>query len=61
MVPESWDWFCIDRVVSNGREIRVVWDKYGEKYKLGQGFMIFINDKLVKKSPTLTNITVDSV
>ena len=61
MVPESWDWFCIDRVVSNGREIRVVWDKYGEKYKLGKGFMIFINDKLVKKSPTLKDITIDSV
>ncbi len=61
MVPESWDWFCIDRVISNGREIRVVWDKYGEKYKLGQGFMIFINDKLVKKSPTLKDITIDSV
>ena len=61
MVPESWDWFCIDRVVSNGREIRVVWDKYGEKYKLGQGFMIFINDKLVKKSATLKDITIDSV
>jgi len=61
MVPESWDWFCIDRVVSNGREIRVVWDKYGDKYKLGQGFMIFINGKLVKKSPTLKDITVDSV
>ena len=61
MVPESWDWFCIDRVVSNGREIRVVWDKDGEKYKLGKGFMIFINDKLVKKSATLKDITIDSV
>ena len=61
MVPESWDWFCIDRVISNGREIRVVWDKYGEKYKLGPGFMIFINDKLVKKSPSLKDITIDSV
>tara|TARA_B100000900_G_scaffold229837_1_gene195182 strand:+ start:764 stop:2398 length:1635 start_codon:yes stop_codon:yes gene_type:complete len=61
MVPESWDWFCIDRVVSNGREIRVVWDKHGEKYKIGQGFMIFINGKLVKKSPTLKDITIDSV
>ena len=61
MVPESWDWFCIDRVISNGREIRVVWDKYGEKYKIGQGFMIFINGKLVKKSPTLKDITIDSV
>ena len=61
MVPESWDWFCIDRVVSNGREIRVVWDRDGEKYKLGQGFMIFINDKLVKKSATLKDITIDSV
>ncbi|MEC8403326.1 MAG: glycosyl hydrolase family 65 protein [Bacteroidota bacterium] len=61
MVPESWDWFCIDRVVSNGREIRVIWDKDGEKYKLGKGFMIFINDKLVKKSATLKDITIDSV
>jgi hypothetical protein len=61
MVPETWDWFCIDRVFSNGREIRVVWDKYGEKYKIGKGFMIFINDKLVKKSSNLIDLSVDSI
>lgn len=61
MVPESWDWFCIDRVVSNRREISVVWDKYGEKYKMGKGFMIFINDKLVKKFDTLKEITIDPI
>ena len=51
MVPESWDWFCIDRVVSNGREIKVVWDKDGEKYKLGQGFMILSMTNLLKNPP----------
>jgi hypothetical protein len=61
MVPESWDWFCIDRVVSNRREISVVWDKHGEKYKMGKGLMIFINNKLVKKSDTLKEITIDSI
>jgi hypothetical protein len=61
MVPETWDWFCIDRVFSNGREIRVVWDKHGEKYKIGKGFMIFINDKLVKKSSNLIDLSVDSI
>jgi hypothetical protein len=61
MVPESWDWFCIDRVLSNGREIRVVWDKYGEKYKIGKGFMIFINDKLVKKSSNLRDFIVGPI
>ena len=36
-------------------------DKYGEKYKIGKGFMVFIDDKLVKKSLNLRDFSIDSI
>ena len=61
LVPENWDWFCLDKVLSNGREIRVVWDKYGDHYNIGKGLMVFINDKLVNKSTTLQNMVINPI
>jgi len=61
MIPENWDWFCIDRVLINGKEIRMVWDKYGDHYNIGKGLMVFINDKLVNKSTTLQNMVINPI
>jgi hypothetical protein len=60
LVPENWDWFCLDKVLSNGREIRVVWDKEGDHYNIGKGLMVFINDKIVTKSTSIQNLVIDS-
>ena len=33
LVPETWEWFCLDNVCYQGRELTIIWDKTGAKYK----------------------------
>ena len=60
MIPENWDWFCIERLLINGNEVRMVWDKYGDRYNIGKGLMVFINNKLVNKSLKIQNMVINS-
>ena len=60
MIPENWDWFCIDRLLINGNEVRMVWDKYGDRYNIGKGLMVFINNRLVNKSLKIQNMVINS-
>jgi hypothetical protein len=46
LIPDNWDWFCLDRVFYQKKEITVIWDKTGKKYKKGKGLMIFIDGEL---------------
>jgi hypothetical protein len=56
LIPDTWDWFCLDKVSYRGRELTVVWDKTGEKYKKGKGLMLFIDGELKAKSDRLEKI-----
>ncbi len=56
LIPDTWDWFCLDKVNYRGRELTVVWDKTGEKYKKGKGLMIFIDGELKAKSDCIEKI-----
>ncbi len=56
LIPEKWDWFCLDRVYYQGKEITIIWDKNGDKYKKGKGLMLFIDGKLRVKAEGLEKI-----
>ncbi len=56
LIPENWDWFCLDRVYYHGKEITIIWDKNGDKYKKGKGLMIFIDGKLRVKTERIEKI-----
>ena len=49
LIPDEWDWFCLDRVSYHGFELTIIWDKTGDKYKKGKGLMVFVNGKLKAK------------
>ena len=57
MIPDSWDWFCLDNVLYKGHLITILWDRNGEKYKKGKGLRIYNNRKLVAKSNTLRQLS----
>ncbi len=59
LIPDSWDWFCLDRVLYQDKEITVIWDRTGEKYKKGKGLMIFIDGKLKAKSNHIKKINCE--
>lgn len=43
---QSWSYFCLDNILYHNYNITILFDKTGEQYQKGKGFMIFINDKL---------------
>ncbi len=53
LIPDNWEWFAVKNINYQGKKIDIVWDKSGEKYELGKGLTIFVND--IKKLNTRTN------
>ncbi len=49
LIPNGWEWFAIEKIPFRDKEISIVWDKTGNYYNLGKGFMLFVNQKLVLK------------
>jgi hypothetical protein len=45
LVDNSIQYFCLDRVLYHGHTITVVYDKDGNKYKLGKGLIVFVDGK----------------
>lgn len=58
LVPESWDYFALDRVAYHGHEISVIWDRTGERYRAGKGLQVLVNGKQAAASPGLGKLVV---
>jgi hypothetical protein len=57
LVPQNkWDWFCLDGVNYHGKLLTIIWDKTGEKYGKGKGFLVFENGERIYKSRKLKSI-----
>lgn len=52
----KWDWFALENITYHQKNIAIVWDKTGEKYKQGKGLLIFIDGKLVRKEAQLKSL-----
>ncbi len=58
LIPENWDWFCLDDVSYKGKRITILWDKTGEKYHRGTGFQVLVDGKVVAKSKNMRKVQV---
>ena len=58
LVPEDWDWFCLDQLLYHGRTLAIVWDRTGKHYGKGQGLRLMVDGKEVASSVTLGRLTV---
>jgi len=57
LIPEQkWDWFCLDHILYHGKDITILWDKNGSKYKRGKGFQILMNGKKIASSDKLERL-----
>ncbi|UJH67843.1 MGH1-like glycoside hydrolase domain-containing protein [Allomuricauda sp. SCSIO 65647] len=45
LVPDDWNWFCLDRIQYQGKVLTVLWDRDGSKYNMGKGYQIIYNGK----------------
>lgn len=57
LIPKDmWDYFCLDNVLYHNKILTLVWDKYGDKYNRGKGFMLFVDGKLMAHKETIEKI-----
>ena len=58
LAPAEWDYFVLDDVPYRGHRVSIVWDKTGERYKLGTGLHVLVDGTKIATSPTLTRIAI---
>ncbi|MCL6265345.1 MGH1-like glycoside hydrolase domain-containing protein [Flagellimonas myxillae] len=60
LVPDTWDWFYLDNVFYQGKEVTVVWDRTGSKYNLGKGLLLFIDGQLKSRTAKLEKLVYNT-
>ncbi|MCL1964563.1 MAG: hypothetical protein FWF69_05825 [Firmicutes bacterium] len=43
LIPDSWDYFCLDSVSYHGRSVTILYDKCGERYGIGKGAFVCLD------------------
>lgn len=61
LIPDSWEWFCVDNLLVQRKNISLIWDKTGKKYNRGKGLSVFIDGKLVAKSNKIEKLKIDDI
>lgn len=47
LVPDDWEYFCLENIRYKNNDITVLWDKDGNKYNYGKGFIIMVNNQIL--------------
>jgi len=59
LIPKNqWDWFILDNVSYHNTILTVLWDKTGNKYQKGKGFLVFADGKMIFKGKDLKPLKV---
>jgi len=53
IVDPDIEYFCLDNVLYHGRIITIVYDKTGDRYKIGKGFKVIVDGKTVVERKNL--------
>lgn len=58
LLPEgTWDWFCLDGIPYHGRQLTILYDKTGDRYRKGKGLRLFVDGRELASTPTLSRLT----
>ncbi len=58
LIPDSWEYFCLENVLYKDHIITVVYDKTGKKYNKGKGLMLYIDRKKIIESPIISSLAL---
>jgi len=58
MIPNDWDWFCLDKVNYHGKLLTILWDKSGKKYNKGKGYFVIYNGQTLFSSINITDVNI---
>lgn len=42
LIPEEWDYFCLDNLPYHGKLLTIIYDKKGDRYHQGKGFHVIV-------------------
>jgi hypothetical protein len=56
LAPGTWDWFALDNVRYRGRDVMVVWDRYGSHYGHGAGLSLYVQGKRLAHADSLERV-----
>jgi len=56
LIPDDWDWFCLDDILYKGHKISILWDRTGNKYNNGKGLRVYSDGKMIARSKKLDKI-----
>jgi len=59
LIPEDWDYFCIDRIHYHGHQLAIMYDKTGNRYQQGKGLHIYVDEDLAAHSTELIRLFVN--
>ena len=59
LVPEAWDFFCLDQVRYHGRCLTILWDRTGDRYHRGSGLKVLADGKEIAASDQLTRLMAE--
>lgn len=59
LTPAGWDHFAAENVPYHGHNVSVLWDRDGKHYGQGAGMRLYVDGKLVQRSATLRDTTID--
>jgi hypothetical protein len=58
LAPADWDYFALDDVPYRGHRVSVIWDRTGERYKLGAGLHVLVDGTKAGSSEKLARIAI---
>lgn len=58
IVPEEWEYFCVENVLWRGKNVTVLYDKNGDRYGMGEGFKVIINGETVHASAEIETVKI---
>ena len=62
LIPKNkWDWFKLDNVTYHDQLVTLIWDKTGQKYNSGKGFLVYVNGKQIHQSKSLKPVKLRMV
>ena len=60
LIPaDKWEYFCLDNVSYHGRNITIIWDKYGSRYHHGNGLTILVDGRPAGHSEKLERLVCE--
>ena len=57
LVPQSWGYWCLDRIAYHGHALTILFDTTGSHYDRGRGLHVFADGKEIAASAVLARVT----